>query len=139
MFEVTGLVVGETGESGNFVVIKFEVAASGNLVVPVLVAGASDDFVVAGKTGVLLAKVEIGASDNLVVVGLEVGTSGDLLVTGLEVVEIEMDPGTVDPDGGVLVVVSAGLLPGMDTGFVGLLVAGTDKEVPGDLLTGLFV
>lgn len=126
MFEVTGLVVGETGESGNFVVIKFEVAASGNLVVPVLVAGASDDFVVAGKTGVLLAKVEIGASDNLVVVGLEV-------------VEIEMDPGTVDPDGGVLVVVSAGLLPGMDTGFVGLLVAGTDKEVPGDLLTGLFV
>ena len=126
MFEVTGLVVGETGESGNFVVIKFEVAASGNLVVPVLVAGASDDFVVAGKTGVLLAKVEIGASDNLVVVGLEV-------------VEIEMDPGTVDPDGGVLVVVSAGLLPGMDTGFVGLLVAGTDKEVSGDLLTGLFV
>ena len=126
MFEVTGLVVGETGESGNFVVIKFEVAASGNLVVPVLVAGASDDFVVAGKTGVLLAKVEIGASDNLVVVGLEV-------------VEIEMDPGTVDPDGGVLVVVSAGLLPGMDTVFVGLLVAGTDKEVSGDLLTGLFV
>lgn len=139
MFEVTGPVVGETGESGSFVVVGFEVAASGDLVVPALVAGESDGFVVAGTTGVLLAKIEEGASGNLVVVGFEVGASGDLLVAGLEVIGTAMDPGTVDPDGGILVVVSADLVPGTDTGFVGLLVAEIDVDVSGDLLIGLVV